>query len=82
MKIKKRGSEKLMNSCTGLSTLSQDELDQIGGGAWGGAINQFGSYKTWKVFPFGIIDPQVLQMDKIVNNKGLVDLERGISNGF
>lgn len=82
MKTEKRGSEKLMNSCSGLSTLSQDELDQVGGGAWGGPINQFGSYQSWKVFPFGIIDPQVLQMDKLLDKGGLADLGHGISNGF
>jgi bacteriocin-like protein len=79
MKTEQRGSEKLMNSCSELSTLSQDELEQISGGALNYPHINIGSYKVWKVFPFGTIDPEILKVDTFLD-RGL--LERGISNGF
>lgn len=74
MNSEKRGSEKLMDSCTGLVTLSSEELEQIGGGF----VPKFeiSSYRIFKVFPYGIIDPEVLQLDKFGQ------LDGQVSNGF
>ena len=74
MNTEKRGSEKLMESCTGLTTLSTEELEQIGGGALSFPILDFSPYRVFKIFPYGIVDPDVLQLDKL---KGLENLGRG-----
>ena len=76
MNSEKRGSEKLMDSCTGTVTLSPEELEQIGGGFGFAPKFELSSYRIFKVFPYGIIDPEVLQLDK------LGQLEGQVSNGF
>ena len=44
-----RGSEKLMGSCSSMVTLSQEELDQVAGGALPQTLHG-------DSFPYGIID--------------------------
>lgn len=44
-----RGSEKLMGSCSSMMTLSQEELDQVAGGAAPQILHG-------DSFPYGIID--------------------------
>jgi hypothetical protein len=70
----KHGTEKLMDSGTGLLTMSAEEIEQISGGY----RLQFdiGSFRVFKAFRYGIIDPEVLQLDK------LSQPDRQISNGF
>ena len=67
MNSEKRGSEKLMNGCTGLSTLSQQELEQVAGGAYLSAfpVVNITPTRIYKVFPYGIIDPEVLNLDQL-----------------
>ncbi|MCB1789827.1 MAG: bacteriocin [Gammaproteobacteria bacterium] len=57
MQNEQRGSEKLMQGCTGITTLSEEELQQVAGGAL--------SVEYWKVFPHGIVWPEFLQQDAL-----------------
>lgn len=75
MKSEKRGSEKLRHACSELTTLSADELARISGGFAFSPIS-LSPTRIFRVFPYGIIDPEVLKLDKFGQ------LGRQISNGF
>ena len=67
MSTDRRGSEKLMSTCSGMTALSQEELEQVAGAAASSYIG--GSYSFWKVFPHGQPWPELFQqiaVDKVV----------------
>lgn len=65
MNTKTRGSEKLMASCSGMSTLSAAELEQVaGGGLLSSPMGQLSS-SYWRVFPHGIPFPEIFNTDKL-----------------
>jgi hypothetical protein len=77
MKDERRGSEKLLEGCSGLKTLSADEMAQIGGGYAFPTIS-LSPTRVFRVFPYGIIDPEVLKIGQL-EKFGQVGQ---ISNGF
>ena len=56
-----RGSEKLMAGCSGVSTLSPDELEQVAGGRL--ASSPLSSY--WRVFPHGVPWPDIFNVGEL-----------------
>lgn len=79
MNTEKRGSEKLMQGCTGLNALSQEELDQVAGGALGGGSTSL----YWRVFPHGIPWPDIFRAKvlKEVNPDVVQGLDRNPGRG-
>jgi hypothetical protein len=75
MQHEKRGSEKLRHGCSGLTTLSGEELARIGGGFAFSPVS-LNPTRVFRVFPDGIIDPEVLRIDRFGQ------LGREISNGI
>lgn len=80
MKTEKRGSEKLMQGCSGLNSLSQAELEQVAGGALGGG--SLSSY--WRVFPHGIPWPELFKANvlKEINPEVVQGFDRNLGRGF
>ena len=78
MKKEQRGSEKLMASCSSMSTLSQEELEQVAGA--GLLSSPLGGY--YKVFPRGIPWPELVFESPVAGlaNAGALDL--GVVNGI
>lgn len=74
MNSEKRGSEKLLHECSELKTLSADEVAQIGGG-YGFPTIGLSPTRVFRVFPYGIIDPEVLKL-------GQFEQLGQVSNGF
>ncbi|MDJ0739970.1 MAG: hypothetical protein QNJ91_09650 [Gammaproteobacteria bacterium] len=68
MNTEQRGSEKLMATCSEMSTLSQEELDRVAGGALLSSPIFSVSQSYWKVFPRGIPWPEIFNhggLDKV-----------------
>ena len=84
MNTEKRGSEKLMSTCSGMTTLSQEELEKVAGAASLPYVS--GSYGFWKVFPHGEPSPElfekiaVQQLIIVEDSKPVPSFD--ISNGF
>ena len=65
MNQEQRGSEKLMASCTGVTALSQAEIEQVAGGEGG----------IWKVFPHGMPGIELVHhVDLYYNSPAKLDL--------
>lgn len=64
MNDKQRGSEKLMASCSGMTTLSAEELEQVAGGALRSPHFSI-SNGFWRVFPHGIPWPEIFNQGKL-----------------
>ncbi len=77
MNTDKRGSEKLMDTCSGMTSLSQAELEKVAGAAALPYIS--GTYSYWKVFPHGKPWPELFQQTEL---QGIDKQVLDISNGF
>ena len=82
MNTEKRGSEKLMGTCSGMTALSQEELEKVAGAASLPYIS--GTYSFWKSFPHGKPWPEIFEQVKTeqVRVDGLQDQVANISNGI
>lgn len=84
MSTEKRGSEKLMSTCTDATTLSQEELEKVAGAALATSMYVGSSYNYWKIFPHGQPWPELFEQITVQK----FDQQRfgkeiaGISNGF
>ncbi|MCB1801235.1 MAG: hypothetical protein KDI82_06070 [Gammaproteobacteria bacterium] len=80
MKTEKRGSEKLMQGCTSLNTLSREELEQVAGGALLGG----GTSIYWKQFPHGIPWPEIFKVNVLREiDQGVVQgIDQQLGRGF
>lgn len=70
MNDKQRGSEKLMANCTGMTTLSAEELEKVSGGALLLSPKLSISNGFWRVFPHGIPWPEIFnqgKLDQVIN---------------
>lgn len=67
MKQHRRGSEKLLASCSDMQTLTDEELAQVNGG--------YSLTGVWKVFPRGLPWPELFQATDLykVNEIGQLD---------
>ncbi len=77
MNTEKRGSEKLMDTCCGMTALSLAELEQVAGAASLPYVS--GTYSYWKVFPHGKPSPELFEQ---VSLRGINKQVMNISNGF
>ena len=84
MNMEKRGSEKLMDTCSGMIALSQEEMEKVAGAASLPYIS--GTYSYWKVFPHGKPSPELFEQIAV---KQIIIVEDSrpapsidISNGF
>ena len=84
MNTEKRGSEKLMDSCSGMTALSQEELEKVAGAASLPYIS--GTYSYWKVFPHGKRWPELFEQTAVQQSILIEDSRPvssfDISNGF
>lgn len=74
MKNGQRGSDKLRANCSGVETLTREELEQVAGGASFDGI--------WRVFPRGIPWPELFHNSPLKTVNEAVALDQGVVNGI